>query len=181
MAHPEVVPLRRLERSLFRAWCGWLCYPSRSAAEERAGREEFLRAVEAVEGALAATPGPYFLPEFGTADVVFTPYIERMSASLYYYKGYTLRDPGANPRISAWFDAMEQRECYRGTQSDFHTHCHDLPPQMGGCYESGDPEQQRCKARVLEGPWEGLPDWGGGGGELPGEPGGGGGGGGGGE
>ena len=29
---------------------------------------------------------------------------------------------------------MESREVYRGTQSDFHTHAHDLPPQMGGCY-----------------------------------------------
>jgi hypothetical protein len=28
------------------------------------------------------------------------------------------------------FDAMESRETYRGTQSDFHTHVHDLPPQV---------------------------------------------------
>ena len=65
-----------------------------------------------------------------------------MNASLYYYKGFTLRDPKVFPRFSAWFDAMECREVYRGTQSDFHTHVHDLPPQMGGCYENGSKAQQ---------------------------------------
>jgi hypothetical protein len=39
-----------------------------------------------VEQALAATPGDFFLEAFSTADVVFTPYIERMNASLFYYK-----------------------------------------------------------------------------------------------
>lgn len=55
-----------------------------------------------------------------------------MNASLFYYKGYDLRKQ--HPVIGKWFDAMESREVYRGTQSDFHTHAHDLPPQMGGCY-----------------------------------------------
>ena len=26
-----------------------------------------------------------------------------------------------------------------GTQSDYHTHAHDLPPQMGGCYSNRTP------------------------------------------
>ena len=55
-----------------------------------------------------------------------------MNASLFYYKGYDLRNE--HPAIGKWFDAMESREVYRGTQSDFHTHAHDLPPQMGGCF-----------------------------------------------
>merc|ERR1719221_1197356 len=38
------------------------------------------------------------------------------------------------PILGQWFDAMEKREAYQGTQSDFNTHVHDLPPQMGGCY-----------------------------------------------
>lgn len=32
-----------------------------------------------------------------------------------------------------WFDAMDTREVYRGAKSDYYTHCHDLPPQIGGC------------------------------------------------
>ena len=156
MKHPAVMPLRRLERLLFRAWCSWLCYPASSAKVEQHNRNQFISVVAQVEAALASTPGPYFLDEFGTADVIFTPYVERMNASLYYYKGYSMREE--NPRFADWFAAMESRSTYRGTQSDFHTHVHDLPPQMGGCYENGEPQMLINKARVDNGPWAGLPD-----------------------
>ncbi|MEL7316039.1 MAG: glutathione S-transferase family protein [Cyanobacteria bacterium J06559_3] len=156
MQDPRVLPLRQLERLLFRAWCSWLCYPTRSPRQEKSNREQFTGVVAKVEAALSSTPGPYFLETFSTADVVFTPYVERMNASLYYYKGYSLREE--NPRLSAWFDAMETRPTYRGTQSDFHTHAHDLPPQMGGCYENSEPQMQVNKARVDNGPWFGIPD-----------------------
>ncbi len=156
MDDPAVVPLRQLERLLFRAWCSWLCYPARSERDERQGREQFVGVVERVEAALDRVPGPFFLEEFSTADVVFVPYVERMSASLYYYKGYSLRE--SQPLLGAWFDGLEARPTYRGTQSDFHTHAHDLPPQMGGCYENGEPQMLACKHRVDNGPWFGLPD-----------------------
>jgi glutathione S-transferase len=155
MESPSVLPLRRLERVLFRAWCGWLCYRMVSQEQEQRNREQFIKVVDKVEFALASTPGPYFLAEFGTADVIFTPYVERMNASLYYYKGYSLRD---NPGFAAWFDGMESRATYRGTQSDFHTHAHDLPPQMGGCWENGEPQMLLKKNLVDNGPWFGLPD-----------------------
>ena len=156
MTHPRVLPLRQLERLLFRAWCAWLCYPASSVQQEARSRDQFTGVVAKVEAALASTPGAYFLEEFGTADVIFTPYVERMNASLYYYKGYSLRE--ANPHLSDWFTAMESRPTYRGTQSDFHTHAHDLPPQMGGCWENGEPQMQINKSRVDNGAWDGLPD-----------------------
>ncbi|MBE9032179.1 glutathione S-transferase family protein [filamentous cyanobacterium LEGE 11480] len=156
MADPRVMPMRRLERLLFRAWCNWLCYNHRSAREETFAREKFQEIMGYVEEALAATPGPYFLEEFSTADVIFTPYVERMNASLYYYKGYSMRE--MNQKMSDWFDAMESRPTYRGTQSDFHTHSHDLPPQMGGCYTNGEDQAKACADRVDNGPWVGLPD-----------------------
>jgi len=154
MTAPEVMPLRQLERQLFRAWCGWLCYPSRPRQDQQR-QGEFEQVVAVTEAALARTPGPYFLPEFGIVDVVFTPYVERMNASLFYYKGYTLRQ---NPGWAAWFDAMESRPTYRGTQSDFHTHVHDLPPQMGGCYGNDSPQAAIHQQQVDQGPWFGLPD-----------------------
>ncbi len=156
MTDPQVVPLRQLERLLFRAWCSWLCYPLTSVRDDRYRGEQFQAVVAKVEEALGQTSGPYFLSEFSTVDVIFTPYVERMHASLYYYKGYALRED--NPRLAAWFDAMETRSTYRGTQSDFHTHVHDLPPQMGGCWENGEPQMLANKARVDQGPWLGLPD-----------------------
>ncbi len=156
MQDPQVLPLRRLERLLFRAWCSWLCQRAIFPGQEKNNRQQFIEAVALVEEALASTPGAYFLEEFSTADVIFTPYVERMNASLYYYKGYSLRE--ANPRFSAWFDAMETRPTYRGTQSDFHTHVHDLPPQMGGCYSNGEAQTLANQARVDRGDWFGLPD-----------------------
>lgn len=156
MKDPAVLPLRQLERLLFRAWCNWLCRPTRSSREDLQSRDQFTAVVAQVEAALSRTPGPYFLEDFGTADVIFTPYVERMNASLYYYKGYSLREE--NPHFSAWFDGMESRPTYRGTQSDFHTHAHDLPPQMGGCWENDEPQMHINKARVDHGPWLGLPD-----------------------
>jgi glutathione S-transferase len=156
MEDPKVIPLRRLERLLFRAWCSWLCYPARSKQEEQNNRKQFAAIAAQVEEALAQTTGAYFLEEFSTVDVIFTPYVERMNASLFYYKGYSLREE--NPHFSAWFDAMESRPIYRGTQSDFHTHVHDLPPQMGGCWENGETQMLINKSRVDHGPWFGLPD-----------------------
>ncbi len=156
MQDPAVLPLRQLERLLFRAWCGWLCQPARWFRQEQQRKADFLEIVAQVEQALARTSGPYFLADFSTADVIFTPYVERMNASLYYYKGYSLREE--NPHLSAWFDAMESRPTYRGTQSDFHTHAHDLPPQMGGCYANDEPQTLRNQSKVDSGPWYGLPD-----------------------
>ncbi len=156
MRDRQVLPLRQLERVLFRAWCMWLCRPSLSERQERNAREQFIEVVQEVEAALAATPGPYFLPEFSTADVVFTPYVERMNASLFYYKGYSLREE--NPRLSDWFDGLESRSTYRGTQSDFHTHVHDLPPQMGGCWANNNSQTELNQIRVDRGSWFELPD-----------------------
>ena len=85
-----------------------------------------------VERALGFSEGPYFVRDFGTADVIMAPYLERILASLFYYKGYDLRRE--HPKIGAWFDAMETRDCYRGTMSDFNTHAKNLPRLMGGCF-----------------------------------------------
>ena len=156
MQDPKVLALRQLERLLFRAWCSWLCYRAIFPGQEKGNRQQFMETVAMVEEALASTPGAYFLEEFSTADVIFTPYVERMNASLYYYKGYSLREE--NPHLSAWFDAMESRATYRGTQSDFHTHVHDLPPQMGGCYSNGESQTLLNQEKVDHGDWFGLPD-----------------------
>jgi glutathione S-transferase len=156
MKDPLVLSLRRLERLLFRVWCAWLCQPARSDRDEQYHRAQFLEVVARVEEALARFPGAYFLETFSTVDVIFTPYVERMNASLYYYKGYSLREE--HLRLSDWFSAMESRSTYRGTQSDFHTHAHDLPPQMGGCWDNGEPQMRLNQARVNSGPWFGLPD-----------------------
>ncbi|WPF90343.1 glutathione S-transferase family protein [Cyanobacterium aponinum AL20118] len=156
MEDEKVIPLRRLERLLFRAWCTWLCYPTMFPLQEMNNRRGFLQVVKEVERALSVTDSPFFLDDFSVADVVFVPYVERMNASLYYYKGYSLREE--NPLLSRWFSALEERSTYRGTQSDFHTHAHDLPPQMGGCYSNNEKQTLINQERVDRGDWFSLPD-----------------------
>ena len=151
LSDPDVLPLRQLERRLFRAWCQWLCYCEGEGAHTASAEQHFARMAGLVEQALEVTPGPFFLERFGTADVIFVPYLERMNASLAYYKGYGLRRH--HPAIDRWFTALEQRLTYLGTQSDIHTHAHDLPPQMGCCLSSGGPEQRRLAALVDGGLW----------------------------
>lgn len=48
-----------------------------------------------------------------------------------YYKGFFVRGTGRWPAVEAWFAALESRETYLGTHSDYYQHSHDLPPQMG--------------------------------------------------
>ena len=65
--------------------------------------------------------------------------MERINASLIYYKGFNLR---SNYRhLDNWLTLFEGTSAYRGTQGDFHTHSHDLPPQMGGCYKESNEKQ----------------------------------------
>ncbi|MDA0727371.1 MAG: glutathione S-transferase family protein, partial [Cyanobacteria bacterium] len=151
LSDPDVFPLRQLERRLFRAWCQWLCYCEGQGAHSAPAEQHFARIATLVEEALEATPGPFFLERFSSADVIFIPYLERMNASLAYYKGYGIRQQ--HPVIDRWFTALEQRRTYLGTQSDFHTHAHDLPPQMGCCLASGTAEQRRVAELIDQGPW----------------------------
>lgn len=77
--------------------------------------------------------GPYFLgSEISLVDITFAPMLERAAASLCYYKGFVMRGNNKFPALEAWFVAMESRPTYLGTKSDHYTHCHDLPPQLGG-------------------------------------------------
>ena len=151
LKEPRVMQLRQLERLLFRAWCQWLCVPGLSEEQERRAEQTFDHDAGLMAEAITTGAGPFLLGDLSSADVVFVPYVERMNASLAYEKGYLLRR--RHPGIDHWFCALEQRSTYRGTQSDFHTHAHDLPPQMGGCHASGSPEQQRLASRIDHGPW----------------------------
>jgi len=121
----------RLERRLFSAWLQWLCYKGDNASNKAA----FISVLQQVEDALgqSSPESPFFLDTFSLVDITFAPFLERIAASIYYYKGFVVRGEGMFPRLEAWFAAMERRPSYLGFKSDYYTHCHDLPPQLGGC------------------------------------------------
>jgi len=147
MNSPDSLALRGLERQLFRAWCLWLCTPNLNGNQQQQAKEQYRSIARRFEQALQQTSGPWLRgthPE--TVDLVFVPYVERMNASLAYYKGYRLRRE--HPVIDQWLRALEELEVYRGTQSDFHTHAHDLPPQMGGCWSDNNSDAETIAARI---------------------------------
>ena len=123
----------KLERQLFGRWLQWLT----SGWAHEQGMEDFEDVMDATNDALTVvSAGPYFLgEEISYVDLAFTPFLERIAASVPYYKGMVVRgrDDGRWPAINAWFEAMESRDTYRRQKSDYYTHVHDLPPQLGGC------------------------------------------------
>jgi len=135
--------LLQLERGLFGAWLNWL-----RGDESAAARRDFEEALDTVDGVLSASDGDFFLGnEIQLVDCVFASSLERIAASILYYKGLQVKG-GRWVAINAYFQALEADSVYRGTMSDFHTHVHDLPPQIGGCIPSGTPEQKQAAAMI---------------------------------
>lgn len=201
---------------------------------EGAQRLNFVSLMDDVEEELKKGGGPFFLgKELSMVDCMFAPFLERMAASLPYYKGLPIRrqpqvcvppprgmrSVGCRsaslldrysrarhmkratlhrlrtqvsrmvclvevyaridnvcplsfapryvtsseqklclipiilgfsiqwPNVEAWFLAMESKPSYRNIASDFYTHFHDLPPQIGRCQVSG-PEAQAFADRI---------------------------------
>ena len=144
---PRIIELRQLERNLFRAWCIWLCQPSLFKSQEMIRQKEFQELAKKMELVIKNNSNRFLdtnniskdLNMPGTIDIIFIPYLERMNASLAYYKGFNLRKE--HPYINIWLEELEKSSVYRGTQGDMHTHAHDLPPQMGGCFYSKNKQQ----------------------------------------
>lgn len=139
--------LLRLERRLFGAWLQWLC----NGWGHDSNKAAFVATMDAVEEGLGATPGPYFLEDFSLVDITFAPFLERIAASIAYYKGMAVRGQGQWPNLDRWFAAMETRPAYQGFKSDYYTHCHDLPPQLGGCVMTAEGEPVAAAIDGLDG------------------------------
>jgi len=139
--------LLSLERSLAGAWLGWL----RSGGNSAMYRQNMEDILAEVERALKESSGPFFLGEdVSIVDVQFLSFLERMCASLLYFKGFMIRVPpnksnlpNPYPAINKWFDALEKKPAYQLTKSDYYTHCWDLPPQLGGCAPEPEGEDYR--------------------------------------
>jgi len=137
--------LLSLERDLFRAWCGYVFYPPGFGG----GRDDFDRVMDRVDAALGETEGPWFLggTEPSLVDLTYVPHVERIAASVAYWKGRKVRG-GKWKNVDRWFDALDERPSYQATKGDFYTHVMDIPPQYGdGFFERGDADYKS----VIEG------------------------------
>jgi len=123
----EVKKILKLERKLFNCWFSWLT--SRQDSEN-----EMDEIFQQVDQELFKTGGPYFLgSNLSIVDIMYAPFLERMAASLPYFKGFECRS-NRYPNLLKWYEAMDSRDSYIGIKSDYYTHVTDLPPQIGNCY-----------------------------------------------
>eukprot|EP00980_Cylindrotheca_fusiformis_P030083 scaffold24330_cov127-Cylindrotheca_fusiformis.AAC.1 len=126
--------LLRLERALFSAWMYWL-----TGSNSPQTKRGFVSTLDKVEAELRASQGgDFFLgKDVSLVDFMFAPFLERMAASMIFFKGFQIRvakgEKTDYPCINKWFDAMESLESYQLTKGDYYSHCWDLPPQLGGC------------------------------------------------
>jgi len=151
----NLTKIRELEREIFRSWCNWLCRESFNFIDNSFRKKRFEESISKLDKILSRSKSGFVDPsvsntgdiEPGVGDIIFIPYMERMNASLSYYKGFNLR---SNYRhVDNWLTLFEGKSAYRGTQGDFHTHSHDLPPQMGGCYKESN-EQQITFSKLID-------------------------------
>ena len=152
--------LARLERDLFSWWCTLLFRPegpmsggggglmgmlTGGGGKQMSGAMRgFLECLDRVEAELRSTSGPWFF-DFAThptmIDFIYVSHVERMLASVAYWKGLNLRSEELRTNrfqaLNAWLEAFEQRECYLAYKSDYYTHVKDIPPQYGPGYFGG--------------------------------------------
>ncbi len=146
-----VSPLLRLERELFSAWLRWL---TGSTTTNDRSKLAFENVLGRVESALGESGGPYFLGEtFSLIDCIFAPFMERMAATLCFYKGFVMRDHPQYKNVERWFRAMEGRESFLNIKSDWFTHAMDMPPQVGSCSMVTEAEPFANEIAGKDGSW----------------------------
>lgn len=106
----------------------------------------FLECMQKVDDYLLQEKGPWFFGKYDyptMIDFIYVSHVERMLASVAYWKGLNLRDPKWNLKgLNRWLEAFEKREPYLAFKSDYYTHIKDIPPQYGPGYDGGFEEDR---------------------------------------
>ena len=92
----NLTEMRRLEREIFRSWCNWLCRESFNFMDNSLRKRRFKESISKFDEILSRSESGFIDPavsnsgsiEPGVGDIIFIPYMERMNASLIYYKGF---------------------------------------------------------------------------------------------
>ncbi|KAL1504369.1 hypothetical protein AB1Y20_010775 [Prymnesium parvum] len=138
--------LLALERELFSWWCTLTFQPGKGMFD--GNEKQFLQCLERVDTALGSAAGPWFLggDHPSLVDLQYISHVERMLASVAYWKGISIRADGRFKNIETWLQAFEQMPCYIATKSDYYTHVMDIPPQYGPGF--GVKEAAEFEARI---------------------------------
>jgi len=165
----RIQELYQLERNLFAGWCEYMFRPesqmfnpfegmalsdaissitrggeARKKDSRRVRLEGLFSRVDSELGKAWEQSGktsPWFLGGEAPSliDLQFITHVERMEASLAYWKAMRIRGAGGGaqphwPHLERWMEAFEAREAYQATKSDYYTHVMNIPPQYGYAY-----------------------------------------------
>lgn len=146
LLYSRAVKLLELERAVFGAWCSYLFRPE--VPIFGSSLQDFESSLRQVDDELAVSTSDWFLPyDHPTiVDMQYVSHIERMVASVYYYKGLDIRGRFSN--IDSWLSAFERLPHYMATKGDFYTHCLDIPPQYGEPFPSQDSEAAQIRKLI---------------------------------
>jgi len=90
-----------------------------SGADELATLQTaFETKLDELEQALKQYPGAYFLSTFSLVDIMYSPHLDRLAASLPIYRDYAIKGNPRFPHINAWFAALAERPAYHRVKSD---------------------------------------------------------------
>eukprot|EP00472_Partenskyella_glossopodia_P010311 CAMPEP_0197516624 /NCGR_PEP_ID=MMETSP1318-20131121/1501_1 /TAXON_ID=552666 /ORGANISM="Partenskyella glossopodia, Strain RCC365" /LENGTH=548 /DNA_ID=CAMNT_0043065497 /DNA_START=281 /DNA_END=1927 /DNA_ORIENTATION=+ len=158
--------LYKLERKLFGAWCEFLFAPSSMYpigmwlpdGRKKALEELFAKVDEELGRMWKKNKSPWFQGGDGPSliDLQFISHIERMEASLIYWKGMRIRDREWE-NLERWLCAFDERESYQATKSDFYTHVMNIPPQYGEAFPDTENDNVRDAVAFIGGGSWNLP------------------------
>ena len=69
----------------------------------------FETSLDEIEILLAKYPGPYFMRDFSSVDIMYSSRLSRLAANLPVFRGYHLIGNDRYPNINRWFEAIEGR------------------------------------------------------------------------
>lgn len=148
--------LLELEKELQSSWFSFVFYPVEGDALVKA-RTTFLDTLMRVDDALGSTSGPWFLGGAGTSpsivDVQYISHVERIVASVLYWKGLEIRNTGKFPNVDKWLNAFEDRPSYMATKSDHYTLVMSIPSQNGPGYRIDEAREAASKIFGQDGAW----------------------------
>ena len=130
--HAKMKALLDLEQELQQAWFLLVFYPVKDEALAKAN-QTFVDTLTKVNEALSHTKGPWFLegnnPSF--VDIQYITTMERIAASVLYWKGLNIRSLDNLPQFQTWLAAFERLPHYLASRSDYYTHVMAIPSQNG--------------------------------------------------
>ena len=142
---------KALEDDLMRDWFSLAFYPIEGERLE-AARDALDGTLRRFDDMLGATPGPWALGGDAPSlwDVRLIPTMERLAASVLYWKNFEVQ----GTHIDAWLGAWEQRPSYRATRADAYSLVMAIPSQNGPGYAVDDAKAASARIYGLDGAWE---------------------------